>query len=164
MAAVGLTRALTRRVPFETKPVLLSIGEAAEVARGNNHGAKARRLSYVESNGGVSRRDERRSPPNGEDGDGSVEALIEVAQAALESPLLPLPVPSLSPSLPPEKEEHCTAVQGAAKNGPDGGKAMDKEGKKSTVPAPVMAGLILDTFMQTPGAVLRALRANLQRG
>ncbi|CAM9249185.1 unnamed protein product, partial [Sphacelaria rigidula] len=27
-----------------------------------------------------------------------------------------------------------------------------------------MAGLILDTFMQTPGAVLRALRANLQRG
>ncbi|CAM9249111.1 unnamed protein product, partial [Sphacelaria rigidula] len=101
MAAVSLTSALTRRVPFETKPVLLSIGEAAEVARGNNHGAKARRLSYVESNGGVSRRDAGCAPSSGEDGDGSLEALIQVAQAALESPLLPLPVPSLSPPLPP---------------------------------------------------------------
>lgn len=138
-------------MPFETKSVLLSVVEAAEVASGNNQGAKARRLRSVDNYAGGSGRGNQLDS-TAEDSDGPLEALIHAAQAALESPLLPLPVPSLSPSLPSEKESGDAAgAEVVAKDGRDGGAATT-------------AGLILDAFMQTPGTVMRAVRAALQRG
>lgn len=139
-------------MPFETKSVLFSIVESAEIANGNNQGAKARRLHSVDSYAGGSGRGNELDS-TAEDNDRPLEALIHAAQAALESPLLPLPVPSLSPSLPPEKEERG----GAAGEGATVKDSQDGE-------AAATAGLILDSFMQTPGAVMRALRAALQRG
>ncbi|CBN78757.1 expressed unknown protein [Ectocarpus siliculosus] len=90
MSATALTRVLIQRVPFEAKPVLLAVEEAAELATaGRGVGGCTRRS-------GKSRRVSGRGGGENLDGDAAspLASLLKLAGAAKQSRLLPLPVPS----------------------------------------------------------------------
>lgn len=156
IAAVSLIKSLSKRVPYETKTVLTFVCKAAE---SSCRDMISQRLNYADQ--AVSGRSAQQCAHKCGDND-PLEALMHVAQAAMETPLLPLPVPLLSPSLFPEEEGG--AAPGAEGAAPAGDGAGGAARKRRQAAAEATAGLLLDAFMQSPGVVQRAIRAALQRG
>lgn len=147
---------LTRRVPFESKPTLLAVEEAAKLA------------AKKQGTGEQCPNDQRIAFPSQDIVGGEcLGSLVDVSRAAAQSPLLPLPVPSSPPLLPSEKDKD-------SKRWPVQNVEMFKEGKEApgrgggqvgatAGVAAVTAGLLLDAFVQSPVAVRRAVEDAVRR-
>lgn len=166
ITATALARHLIQRVPFEAKPVLLAVQEAAELATAGEGGCEAGASSTGRS--GKRKHVSGKGEGFGSAGLAAVASLLKGARAAVQSPLLPLPVPVLRP--PPRSERgegggaSGTSVlsldgdpQDSAAREP-GGVAADAS------PASVTAEMLLGTFVQSPAAVRRSVREAMQQG
>lgn len=159
--STALARNLIRRVPFEAKPVLLAVEEAARLASaagGRDERAGTRR----------SAKRKQHVAPGGEGSDGGavVASLLKMARAAMKSPLLPLAVP-VSPSESGLEEGQGGEASGAgAIPVPDEGPNQSPAGSGKEPDAPsasVTAGLMLDAFVQSPVAVRRSIRQKMRQ-
>lgn len=165
IAATALARHLIRRVPFEAKPVLLAVQEATELTTaGRSLGDSARGSGKRKHASG---RDEERSG-----GLAAVASLLKVARAAMQSPLLPLPVPASPPPLPPHPERResseasgarASSVEGDPKDSPAGGEDGEATGA-SPASVTVAVELLLSAVVQSPAAVRRSIREARQQG
>lgn len=166
IAAARLARELTRRVPFEPKAVLAAVSEAIELAqermpregRGGERGLSCGGQGEDGLVPGEPWPDLRRVPP--------LAALMLASRAASASTLLPLPLPAPSIVPPSGRDKGCTAktpggFQGAG--GGDGKRVVGQE-QHAAEAARATAEMLLDAFVQSPGAVMRAVRRALQRG
>lgn len=156
VAATDLTRMLTRRVPFESKPTLLAVEEAAKLA------------AKKQSTGERCPNDQHIVFPSQDIvGGDCLGSLMDVSRAAAQSPLLPLPVPSSPPLLPSEKDknskrwamQNVEIFQGEKEAPGRGGGQVDT----TAGVAVVTAGLLLDAFVQSPVAVRRAVEDAVRR-
>lgn len=156
VAAAALTRLLIQRVPFEAKVVLLAVEKAAELTAHHIWASTPR----TSKGGDISDRRER-------SGETSVASLAELARAAAQSSLLPLPVPSSSPLWCSEDdgsqnqlsaETLLEAKRGGEKTPTAGARRADAS------EISVTAGLLLDAFTRSPAVAIRAIkRAELRR-
>lgn len=158
--AIALARHLIQRVPFEAKPVLLAVQEAAEIATaGRGLGASTRRSGKRKR---VSGRGE------GAGGIEAVASLLKLARTAMQSPLLPLPVPVSSP--PSHSERSDRGETSSARVLSVGGEPKDLavgdgDGEATNAPpASVTAELLLSAFVRSPAAVRRSVREAMQQG
>ncbi|CAB1117932.1 unnamed protein product [Ectocarpus sp. CCAP 1310/34] len=163
MSATALTRVLIQRVPFEAKPVLLAVEEAAELATaGRGVGGCPRRSGNNRSVSG-------RGVGENLDGDPAspLASLLKLAGAAKQSRLLPLPVPA-TVSPPRSAGLKCGEASGAGGVGVgDDGEspAKDRDGWQADASvAFVTAGLLLDAFVRSPTAARRSIREAMQQG
>lgn len=162
-SAIALTRVLIQRVPFEAKPVLLAVEEAAELATaGRGVGACTRRS-------GKSRRVSGRGAGENSDGDAAspLVSLLKLAGAAKQSRLLPLPVPvTVSPPRSAGLKRGGELGEGAVGVGDDEeSPAKDRDGwQADSSAASVTAGLLLDAFVRSPTAARRSIREAMQQG
>lgn len=156
-AAVVLIRMLTRRVPFESKPTLLAVEEAAELAA-KNQGTRERR----------SKGQHIAFRPQEIVGGDYLGPLVSIARAAGQSPLLPLPAPASPPLLPSEgdKDSKGLPVQnvGMFEEGAEAPGRVEGQAGAAAGVAAVTAGLLLDAFVQSPVAVRRAVEDAVRRG
>lgn len=164
ITATALARHLIRRVPFEAKPVLLAVQEAAELARAAGGGA-----------GAPTRRSGKRKRVSGGEVKGSgalaaVASLLQLARAAMQSPVLPLPVPVSSPPLRSERSENGETSGAAAGSSwldgdPEGSTTRGEDGEAADAsPAAATAELLLKSFVQSPAAVRRSIRGAMKKG
>lgn len=162
IVSTALARNLFRRVPFEAKPVLIAVEEAAKLASAGRGGGTCARRSGKR----------KHVPGRGEGlgGDAAVASLLKVARAAMQSPLLPLPVPvPPSPSrLKKEEGESGGEAPGAGTLPVDDGEEPNKSpargGTEADAPtASVTARLLLDAFVQSPADVRRSLRQKMHQ-
>lgn len=160
-AEAALARHMIRRVPFEAKPVLLAVQEAAELAAaGGGLGASSPRHTG-----------KRKHVPGKGKGPGGltvVASLLKAARAAMQSPLLPLPVPVSPPPAAHPGRGHSGGTSGARDLPVDGGPinspAGDGDGEAADAPpASVTAELLLSTFVQSQAEVRRSLREAIQQ-
>lgn len=163
MSATALTRVLIQRVPFEAKPVLLAVEEAAELATaGRGVGGCTRRS-------GKSRRVSGRGVGENLDGDAAspLASLVKLAGAAKQSRLLPLPVPATVSPL-----RSAGLKRGEASGGGAMGVGDDEESPAKDIngwqvdasAASVTTGLLLDAFVRSPTAARRSIREAMQQG
>eukprot|EP00752_Nemacystus_decipiens_P015153 g13499.t1 len=166
ITATALARHLIRRVPFEAKPVLLAVQEATELAAAGRGGLGAGSSS-------TRRTGERMHVSWSGEGPGSagleaVAPLLKAARAAVQSPLLPLPVPgSLTPLHSDGSESGGTLDSRALLVDGDSGGSMAGEhgGKVADVSsASVTAEMVLGTFVRSPAAVRRSIREAMRDG
>lgn len=178
IAATALARHLIRRVPFEAKPVLLAMQEAAELAAAGggelvSGASSSRRRSgkrkHVSGSG-------KGSGPSPAAGLAAVAPLLKAARAAVQTPLLPLPVP-VSPA--------PSSSEGSESGGTPSARALslslldddddDDDGLKDSTtgeqgaaadasPASVTAEMLLSSFVRSPAAVRRSIREAMQQG
>lgn len=138
--------------------MLLAVEEAASLASAGRGGEASSRRSGKRKPVSVGR--------GGSDGDAVVASLLEMARAAMQSPLLPLSVP-VTPSLSGLTEGKSGEVLGAGAIAVPGGepnKPLDMDGKESDAPTTtVTAGVLLDAFVQCPAAVRRSIRRTMHR-
>lgn len=134
--------------------MLLAVEEATKIAAGKlGAGAPhSSRRDDVSGKGQSSRR-------------AAVESLLEVARAATQSPLLPLPVLVSSPLPRWGGGEGRKAAEGKALAAIGGGKkALKTDGRQADASAAsVTAGLLLGAFVQSPGSVRRTIQEAVQR-
>lgn len=158
LAATSLARHLIRRVPFEAKPVLLAVQEAAELATaGGGRGGLGAGASSTRRSG-KRKLVSGKGKDSGSAGLAVVASLLKAARAALESPLLPLPVAVLPP--PPHSER-------SESGGTSGASALsvDEGGGTTDASSPwVTAEMLLSSFVQSPAAVRRSVREAMQQG
>ncbi|CAM9243868.1 unnamed protein product, partial [Hapterophycus canaliculatus] len=165
IASAALTRVLIGRVPYEAKPVLLAVQEAAELGAActrrsgkRKHKLRAGVRDSLEG-AAVSAASAASSP---------LATLLRVTRAAWQSHLLPLPAPA---SLSPPRRGRSGSAEGSAGAGyllEDGspGCSMGKRagGEQADAPAAsVTAGLLLDSFVQSPTDVRRSIREAMQQ-
>ncbi|CAM9873686.1 unnamed protein product [Ectocarpus fasciculatus] len=163
MSAIALTRVLIQRVPFEAKPVLFAVEEAAELATaGRGVGACTRRS-------GKNRRVSGRVVGENLDGDAAspLASLLKLTGAAKQSRLLPLPVPTtVSPPCSAGLKRGEASGWGAV--GVDDNEEStetDRDGWQADASAAsVTAGLLLDAFVRSPTAARRSIREAMQQG
>lgn len=161
IASTTLARVLIGRVPYEAKPVLLAVEEAAE------RGAACARRSGKRKHQSRTR---IRDSSDGDDGGGAsspLATLLKVARAAWESHLLPLSVPaslSAPTTKPGEGGERSEDAGALPVGGGSPGKPTEKhgDGAQADESAAVTAGLLLDSFVQSPAAVRRSIRDAMQ--
>lgn len=151
VAAITLAQVLTRRIPFESKPVLLAVVKAADVASGKWRNGNSC-LSDNESFAGIEQSGSRNI----------VASLLEVARSAARSPLLPLPVPLL----PPPRVLGGNSESNSNARGPtnDGEQTtaigVRTQTEKST---PLTTEVLLDAFVRSPVEVRRTIREAVKR-
>lgn len=153
-----LARLLTRRVPYESKAVLLAVGEATEIAT-------SRRAVSCPGPGRSSR---RRGVCSGRrEGGDDLASLAKLSRTAAQSPLLPLAVPLLHPlpSLEGSGGEGVLGVETLLAVGRGGGKGlgMVRGGGGGEEGAVVTAGLLLEAFERSPPAVMHSIRGATQQ-
>lgn len=165
IASTALARVLISRVPYEAKPVLLAVEEAAE--RGAACTRRSGKRKYESLTG-------LRDSLDGDEA-GAAESssplatLLKVARAAWESHLLPLPVPASLCLMPTKRGEIREGVADAGAVSVGGSpeesttaKRRD-EGQADASAASVTAGLLLDSFVKSPAAVRRSIREAMQK-
>ena len=156
-----LARLLTRRVPYESKAVLLAVGEATEITTSRRGGSCP----------GPGRSSRRRGVCSGRrEGGDDLASLAKLSRTAAQSPLFPLAVPLVPPlpSLEGSGGEGMLGVEAVLAVGDGGGKGLGMvrdggEGRGGEESAVVTAGLLLDAFERSPPAVMRAIRGATQQ-
>ena len=180
IAATALARHLIRRVPFEAKPVLLAVQEAAEHAAEHAAAAAAGGRGLGAGAPSTRRSGKRKHVSGSGEGSGSgsapglpvVASLLKAARAAVQSPLLPLPVPvPVSPAPPRSEGSESGGTSGARalSSSVDGGLkgSTTREGgweAADASPASVTAEMLLSSFVRSPAAVRRSIREAMQQG
>eukprot|EP00903_Cladosiphon_okamuranus_P018376 g16903.t2 len=156
LAATTLARHLIRRVPYEAKPVLIAVQEAAELATAGR-GALGAGASSIRRSGKL-KLVCRKGKDSGSAGLAVVASLLKAVRAAVDNPLLPLSVAVLPPPPDSERGESVGTSGASALSVDEGGGTTDASSASVTVE------MLLNSFVQSPAAVRRSVREAMRQG